>query len=78
MYRTTRGRARMQHEQFQALLDRLVKLSGVGQEVLGEVLTRTAVRAPQETSRTEIQPAILLPADPSTNAQYPRAPSVRQ
>lgn len=44
----------MQHEQFQELLSRLVERSGVGQEVLGEVLARTSVRAPEETSRTEI------------------------
>src|SRR6516164_22854 len=44
----------MQHDQFQDLLDALVKHSGVGQEVLGDVLARTSLRAPQETSRMEI------------------------
>jgi predicted NBD/HSP70 family sugar kinase len=44
------------HDQFQELLDTLVKRSGsgVGQEVLGEVMARTSLRAPQETSRVEI------------------------
>jgi predicted NBD/HSP70 family sugar kinase len=42
------------HEQFQDLLDELARLSGVGQEVLGEVLARTSLRAPDETSRVEI------------------------
>jgi predicted NBD/HSP70 family sugar kinase len=44
----------MNHEQFQDLLDELVAQSGVGQEVLGDVLARTSLRAPQETSRVEI------------------------
>jgi predicted NBD/HSP70 family sugar kinase len=42
------------HEQFQEWLDELVEESGVGQEVLGEVLARTSLRAPAETSRVEI------------------------
>jgi len=42
------------HEQFQTMLDELVAQSGVGQEVLGEVLARTSLRAPAETSRVEI------------------------
>jgi hypothetical protein len=41
----------MLHDQFQDLLDTLVKRSGVGQEVLGDVLARTSLRAPEETSR---------------------------
>jgi predicted NBD/HSP70 family sugar kinase len=56
----------MQHEQFQDLLDRLAKYSGVGQEVLGEVLARTSLRAPEETSRVEISagnPAARRPVD---------------
>ena len=56
----------MQHEQFQDLLDTLVKRSGVGQEVLGEVLARTSLRAPAETSRVEISagnPAARRAAD---------------
>lgn len=44
----------MRHEQFQDLLDDLVAQSGVGQEVLGEVMARTSLRAPAETSRVEI------------------------
>ena len=44
----------MNHEQFQHMLDELAGLSGIGQEVLGEVLARTFVRAPAETSRVEI------------------------
>lgn len=44
----------MRHEQFQDLLDGLVRSSGVGQEVLGEVMARTCLRAPAETSRVEI------------------------
>ena len=42
------------HEQFQTMLDELVVQSGVGQEVLGEVLARTSLRAPAETSRVEL------------------------
>jgi predicted NBD/HSP70 family sugar kinase len=42
------------HDQFQDLLDALVRHSGLGQEVLGEVLARTSLRAPAETSRVEI------------------------
>jgi predicted NBD/HSP70 family sugar kinase len=56
----------MQHEQFQDLLDTLVKRSGVGQEVLGEVLARTSLRAPAETSRVEISegnPTARRPVD---------------
>jgi predicted NBD/HSP70 family sugar kinase len=56
----------MQHEQFQDLLNKLVKRSGVGQEVLGEVLARTSLHAPEETSRTEISagnPAARRPVD---------------
>ena len=47
----------MNHEQFQDMLDELVGQSGVGQEVLGDVLARTSLRAPQETSRVEISAA---------------------
>lgn len=43
------------HEQFQTLLSELVKhSSGVGPEVLGEVLARISSRAPAETSRLQI------------------------
>jgi predicted NBD/HSP70 family sugar kinase len=57
-----------QHDQFQELLDALVKHSdsGVGQEVLGEVMARTSLRAPEETSRVEISranPTARRPAD---------------
>ena len=54
------------HEQFQELLDALTDRSGVGQEVLGEVLARTSLRAPTETSRVEISngnPAARRPVD---------------
>jgi predicted NBD/HSP70 family sugar kinase len=54
------------HEQFQDMLDELVAQSGVGQEVLGEVLARTSLRAPAETSRVEISagnPAARRPVD---------------
>ncbi len=44
----------MLHDMFQDLLDTLARTSGVGQEVLGEVLARTSLRAPEETSRREI------------------------
>ena len=44
----------IEHQQFQDLLDPLVERSAVGQEVLGEVLARTSMRAPAETSRVEI------------------------
>src|ERR1022692_2443035 len=44
----------MIHDLFQDLLDTLTKSSGIGQEVLGEVLARTSLRAPAETSRVEI------------------------
>ena len=54
------------HEQFQDLLNALIDHSGVGQEVLGEVLARTSLRAPAETSRVEISadnPAARRPVD---------------
>ena len=54
------------HEYFQDMLDRLVAPSGVGQEVLGEVLARTSQRAPAETSRVEIaagNPTARRPVD---------------
>jgi predicted NBD/HSP70 family sugar kinase len=56
----------MSHEQFQDMLDELVRQSGVGQEVLGDVLARTSLRAPQETSRVEIaagSPTARRPVD---------------
>ncbi len=56
----------MHHEQFQDVLDELVRQSGVGQEVLGEVLARASLRAPAETSRVEISagnPAGRRPVD---------------
>jgi predicted NBD/HSP70 family sugar kinase len=55
-----------QHDQFQELLDTLVKRSGLGQEVLGEVMARTSLRAPEETSRVGISrgnPAARRPVD---------------
>jgi predicted NBD/HSP70 family sugar kinase len=56
----------MNHEQFQDLLDELVEQSAVGQEVFGDVLARTSLRAPQETSRVEIaagNPTARRPVD---------------
>jgi len=56
----------IQHDQFQELLDTLVKRSGVGQEVLGEVMARTSLRTPEETSRVEISagnPTARRPVD---------------
>jgi predicted NBD/HSP70 family sugar kinase len=56
----------MLHDLFQDLLDTLAKKSGVGQEVLGEVLARMSLRAPDETSRREIaagDPAGRRPVD---------------
>jgi predicted NBD/HSP70 family sugar kinase len=52
----------MNHEQFQVLLDRLgiedrtgpEGKVGVGQEVLGEVMARVSLKAPEEISRVEI------------------------
>ena len=67
-----------QHDQFQELLDTLVKHSGVGQEVLGEVMARTSLRAPEETSRVEISGLTRLPGVPSTSVKFPRAPSAKQ
>ena len=43
----------MNHEQFQDMLDKLAD-AGVGQEVLGEVLARVSLEAPEETSRIAI------------------------
>jgi predicted NBD/HSP70 family sugar kinase len=56
----------MNHEQFQAMLDDLAGKSLVGQEVLGEILARVSLRAPQETSRSAIaagNPAARRPVD---------------
>ena len=56
----------MNHDQFQDMLDELVWQSGVGQEVLGDVLARTSLRAPEETSRVEIaagNPTARRPVD---------------
>ncbi len=56
----------MNHEQFQAMLDYLAGEAGVGQEVLGEVLARVSLKAPEETSRIEIaagNPAARRPVD---------------
>lgn len=44
----------MNHEQFQAMLDELARQAKVGQEVLGEVLARVSLKAPEETSRIAI------------------------
>ena len=56
----------MNHEQFQAMLDKLVEKAGVGQEVLGEVLARVSLKAPEETSRIAIaagNPTARRPVD---------------
>jgi predicted NBD/HSP70 family sugar kinase len=56
----------MKHEQFQDMLDDLVRQSGVGEDVLGDVLARTSLRAPEETSRVEIaagNPTARRPVD---------------
>jgi len=68
----------MNHDQFQAILDELGKDEaadgkegrevkvGVGQEVLGEVLARVSLKAPEETSRIEIaagNPGARRPVD---------------
>ena len=61
-----------EHDHFQELLDKLVKHSGIGQEVLGDVLARTSLRAPKETSRVEIAagyPTARRPRDRGEIAQ---------
>ena len=68
----------MNHEQFQDMLDELVAQSGVGQEVLGDALARTSLRAPEETSRVEISAGNPRPAASLTTAPSLRAPSARQ
>ncbi|MFI6779282.1 ROK family protein [Nocardia sp. NPDC050412] len=63
------GKARqVGHEQFQSLLDKLVEVqrSAVGQEVFGELLARTSLRAPNETSRVDLaapNPTARRPVD---------------
>lgn len=61
-----------QHDQFQELLDTLVKRSGVGQEVLGEVMARTSLRAPQETSRVELAAANPTARRPVDQREIPQ------
>ena len=43
------------HQAFQLQLDAMVADSGVGQEVIGMVLARTSLRAPNETSRWHLE-----------------------
>lgn len=43
------------HRAFQLQLDAMVEDSGVGQEVIGMVLARTSLRAPNETSRWHLE-----------------------
>jgi predicted NBD/HSP70 family sugar kinase len=62
----------MQYDQFQELLDALVKYSGVGQEVLGEVLARTSLRAPEETSRVEIASGNPVTGRPGSERVIPQ------
>ncbi|GAB7072084.1 ROK family protein [Mycobacterium hodleri] len=60
---TTTGHAVMQqmkresaaHHAFQSQLDVMAQDSGVGQEVIGMVLARTSLRAPNETSRWHLE-----------------------
>jgi predicted NBD/HSP70 family sugar kinase len=61
-----------QHDQFQELLDTLVKSSGVGQEVLGEVMARTSLRAPEETSRVELAAANPTARRPLDRREIPQ------
>ncbi len=63
----------MQHDQFQDLLDALVKRSGVGQEVLGDVLARVSLRAPEETSRLEIAAGNPTARRPRDRGELPQA-----
>jgi predicted NBD/HSP70 family sugar kinase len=54
------------HDHFQDMLDELAKDAGIGQEVLGEVLARVSLKAPEETSRVEIaagNPTARRPVD---------------
>ncbi len=56
----------MNHEQFQVMLDDLARKAAVGQEVLGEVLARVSLHAPEETSRSAIaagNPTARRPVD---------------
>jgi predicted NBD/HSP70 family sugar kinase len=56
----------MNHEQFQVMLDDLARKATVGQEVLGEVLARVSLQAPEETSRSAIaagNPTARRPVD---------------
>jgi predicted NBD/HSP70 family sugar kinase len=62
----------MLHDQFQDLLDTLVKRSGVGQEVLGDVLARTSLRAPEETSRVEISAGNPTARRPTDQREIPQ------
>jgi predicted NBD/HSP70 family sugar kinase len=71
----------MNHEQFQAVLDYLAGQAGVGQEVLGEVLARVSLKAPDETSRLEIaagNPAARRPVDQREIPQGTVSKAVRE
>jgi predicted NBD/HSP70 family sugar kinase len=71
----------MNHEQFQAVLDYLADKAGVGQEVLGEVLARVSLKAPDETSRVEIaagNPAARRPVDQREIPQGTVSKAVRE
>ena len=69
-----------QHDQFQELLDALVKHSGsgVGQEVLGEVMARTSLRGPEDASARRSLRATRPPGVPPTSTKSPGAPSAKQ
>jgi predicted NBD/HSP70 family sugar kinase len=65
--------AMSQHDQFQELLDTLVRRSGVGQETLGEVMARASLRAPHETSRMEISAGDPAARRPAGHHEIPQA-----
>ena len=50
-------RTAMNHEQFQDMLDKLVVQSGVGQEVLGEVLATRPPAAPSTSAPSRKEPS---------------------
>ena len=50
----------------------LVKQSGIGQEVLGDVMARTSLHAPQETSRVEISAGSPTARRPRDRGRIPQ------
>ena len=67
----------MNHEQFQDMLDELTGQSGVGQEVLGDVLARASLRARRRRPGWRSRRATPPPAAPLTSVPSRRAPSAR-